>query len=181
VPAGPIYSVADMVADPHYQARGMFEQVVTNSRPLKVRPQRPGCRRVAQHLHASCLCSLVDALPDSGDCAQAVRNTWRDRVGRPAPGRAHGQHPPAGLGAGRLRHPRPGGHQSHLCGGIMTHKFCTGCKQSRVSLVYLVVEVDRLLGDDVLPPQDVRARLMRVNVAGDLQRHIHVVVCAGPG
>lgn len=55
MPAGPIYSVADMVADPHYQARGMFEQVVTNGRPLKVRPRRPGRRRVAsRHSRASC-------------------------------------------------------------------------------------------------------------------------------
>ena len=27
VPSGPIYSVADMAADEHYQARGMFEMV----------------------------------------------------------------------------------------------------------------------------------------------------------
>jgi crotonobetainyl-CoA:carnitine CoA-transferase CaiB-like acyl-CoA transferase len=27
VPAGLIYNVADMVADPHYQARGMFEEI----------------------------------------------------------------------------------------------------------------------------------------------------------
>jgi crotonobetainyl-CoA:carnitine CoA-transferase CaiB-like acyl-CoA transferase len=27
VPAGPIYSVADQVADPHFQARGLFEDV----------------------------------------------------------------------------------------------------------------------------------------------------------
>ncbi len=27
VPAGPIYSVADMLADAHFQARGLFEQV----------------------------------------------------------------------------------------------------------------------------------------------------------
>ncbi|MFN2287617.1 MAG: CaiB/BaiF CoA transferase family protein [Chromatocurvus sp.] len=36
VPVGPIYSVADMLADPHYQARGMFEQVEINGRPLKI-------------------------------------------------------------------------------------------------------------------------------------------------
>jgi crotonobetainyl-CoA:carnitine CoA-transferase CaiB-like acyl-CoA transferase len=36
VPAGPIYSVADMVADPHYQARGLFEEVTVNGRPLKI-------------------------------------------------------------------------------------------------------------------------------------------------
>ncbi len=36
VPVGPIYSVADMLADPHYQARGMFEQVEINGKPLKI-------------------------------------------------------------------------------------------------------------------------------------------------
>ena len=36
VPAGPIYSVREMMSDPHYQARGMFEQVMVNDRPLKV-------------------------------------------------------------------------------------------------------------------------------------------------
>ena len=33
---GPIYSVEDMVADPHYQARGMFETVEINGEPLKI-------------------------------------------------------------------------------------------------------------------------------------------------
>jgi len=36
VPFGPIYSVADMVADPHYQARGLFEEVEVGGRPLKL-------------------------------------------------------------------------------------------------------------------------------------------------
>ena len=36
VPVGPIYSVEDMVADPHYQARGMFETVEINGEPLKI-------------------------------------------------------------------------------------------------------------------------------------------------
>jgi crotonobetainyl-CoA:carnitine CoA-transferase CaiB-like acyl-CoA transferase len=36
VPVGPIYSVEDMVADPHYQARGMFEQVEIDGEPLKI-------------------------------------------------------------------------------------------------------------------------------------------------
>ncbi|MBA3980595.1 MAG: carnitine dehydratase [Alcanivorax sp.] len=36
VPAGPIYSAADMVADPHFQARGLFEQVEINGKPLKI-------------------------------------------------------------------------------------------------------------------------------------------------
>ena len=36
VPAGPINSVADMFSDPHFNARGLFEEVVVNGRPLKI-------------------------------------------------------------------------------------------------------------------------------------------------
>jgi len=36
VPAGPIYDVADMMADPHFQERGLFEQVEINGKPLKI-------------------------------------------------------------------------------------------------------------------------------------------------
>ncbi len=36
VPVGPIYSVEDMMEDPHYQARGMFETVEINGEPLKI-------------------------------------------------------------------------------------------------------------------------------------------------
>jgi crotonobetainyl-CoA:carnitine CoA-transferase CaiB-like acyl-CoA transferase len=36
VPAGPIYNAADMVGDPHFQARGMFEQVTVNGKFLKI-------------------------------------------------------------------------------------------------------------------------------------------------
>ncbi len=36
VPGGPIYSVADMFADPHFRARGMFENVMVNGRPLQI-------------------------------------------------------------------------------------------------------------------------------------------------
>jgi crotonobetainyl-CoA:carnitine CoA-transferase CaiB-like acyl-CoA transferase len=36
VPVGPIYSVEDMMADPQYQARGMFEQVEIDGKPLKI-------------------------------------------------------------------------------------------------------------------------------------------------
>ena len=36
VPVGPIYSVEDMMSDPQYQARGMFEQVEINGEPLKI-------------------------------------------------------------------------------------------------------------------------------------------------
>ena len=36
VPSGPIYSVADMFADEHYQARGLFETVESNGKPLTI-------------------------------------------------------------------------------------------------------------------------------------------------
>lgn len=36
VPAGPIYNVEDMFNDEHFQARGLFEQVEINGKPLKI-------------------------------------------------------------------------------------------------------------------------------------------------
>ncbi|GAA5317801.1 MAG: CoA transferase [Candidatus Pelagadaptatus aseana] len=36
VPAGPIYNVADMFADPHFQARGLFERVEIDGKPLDI-------------------------------------------------------------------------------------------------------------------------------------------------
>ena len=36
VPAGPIYNVQDMFADPHFNARGLFEQVEINGKPLSI-------------------------------------------------------------------------------------------------------------------------------------------------
>ena len=36
VPVGPIYSVEDMMTDPHYIARGMFETVEIDGEPLKI-------------------------------------------------------------------------------------------------------------------------------------------------
>ena len=36
VPSGPIYSVADMMQDPHFQARGLCQQVEINGKPLKI-------------------------------------------------------------------------------------------------------------------------------------------------
>lgn len=36
VPVGPIYNVEDMMADPHYQARGLFEQVEIDGKPLTI-------------------------------------------------------------------------------------------------------------------------------------------------
>jgi crotonobetainyl-CoA:carnitine CoA-transferase CaiB-like acyl-CoA transferase len=36
VPVGPIYSVVDMMSDPQYQARGLFESVEIDGKPLKI-------------------------------------------------------------------------------------------------------------------------------------------------
>lgn len=36
VPVGPIYNVEDMLADEHFQARGLFEEVEINGKPLKI-------------------------------------------------------------------------------------------------------------------------------------------------
>ena len=36
VPAGPIFSVQEMVDDPHFQARGLFEEVEAGGKPLKI-------------------------------------------------------------------------------------------------------------------------------------------------
>ena len=36
VPAGPIYNVEDMVNDAHFNARGLFENVEVNGKPLKI-------------------------------------------------------------------------------------------------------------------------------------------------
>jgi crotonobetainyl-CoA:carnitine CoA-transferase CaiB-like acyl-CoA transferase len=63
VPAGLIYSVEDMVADPHFQARGLFEEVDAGGRPLKLPAiipklsETPGATEwagpsVGEHTHA---------------------------------------------------------------------------------------------------------------------------------
>ncbi len=41
VPVGPIYNAEDMLNDPHYQARGMFEQVEIDGKPLKIPAMLP--------------------------------------------------------------------------------------------------------------------------------------------
>ncbi len=41
VPVGPIYNIEDMMADSHYQARGMFEQVEIDGKPLKIPAMLP--------------------------------------------------------------------------------------------------------------------------------------------
>jgi len=41
VPAGPIYNAADMLADPHFNARGLYEQVEINGEPLKLPAMMP--------------------------------------------------------------------------------------------------------------------------------------------
>jgi crotonobetainyl-CoA:carnitine CoA-transferase CaiB-like acyl-CoA transferase len=41
VPCGPIYSVVDMLKDPHFNARGLFEQVDVNGSPLTIPAMLP--------------------------------------------------------------------------------------------------------------------------------------------
>lgn len=41
VPAGPIYNVSDMLEDPHFNARGLYEQVQINGEPLKIPAMLP--------------------------------------------------------------------------------------------------------------------------------------------
>ena len=41
VPVGSIYTVKDILNDPHYQARGMFEEVTVGGRPLKLPAMSP--------------------------------------------------------------------------------------------------------------------------------------------
>ena len=41
VPAGPIYDVRDILNDPHYQARGVIEQVTVGGKPLKIPSMAP--------------------------------------------------------------------------------------------------------------------------------------------
>lgn len=41
VPSGPIYSVVDMLNDPHFNARGLFEEVQVNGQPLTIPAMLP--------------------------------------------------------------------------------------------------------------------------------------------
>ncbi len=41
VPAGPIYSVRDMFEDPHFRARGLFERVEIDGKPLEIPAMMP--------------------------------------------------------------------------------------------------------------------------------------------
>jgi len=41
VPAGPIYNVEDMMSDKHFQARGLFEHVEINGKPLTIPAMMP--------------------------------------------------------------------------------------------------------------------------------------------
>lgn len=45
VPAGPIYNVEDMLADEHFQARGLFESVEVDGEPLKIPALAPRLSR----------------------------------------------------------------------------------------------------------------------------------------
>jgi crotonobetainyl-CoA:carnitine CoA-transferase CaiB-like acyl-CoA transferase len=49
VPSGPIYSVADMMVDPHYIARGLFEQVEVNGQALKIPAMVPKLSETPGH------------------------------------------------------------------------------------------------------------------------------------
>lgn len=44
VPVGRLYDAKDIVQDPHYQARGMFEEVEVGGRPLKIPAMAPKLR-----------------------------------------------------------------------------------------------------------------------------------------
>ncbi|MFM7272586.1 MAG: CoA transferase, partial [Gammaproteobacteria bacterium] len=44
VPAGPIYSVRDMFEDPHFRARGLFERVEIDGKPLEIPAMMPRLR-----------------------------------------------------------------------------------------------------------------------------------------
>ena len=70
VPAGPINSIADVVADPHFQARGSFESVSVN-----------GEKRVVPAVHpklSSTPGSTEWAGPALGEHTQAVLEKWLD-------------------------------------------------------------------------------------------------------
>lgn len=45
VPGGPIYNVADMLADPHFEERGLFERVEIDGKPLKIPAVLPKLER----------------------------------------------------------------------------------------------------------------------------------------
>src|SRR5690606_18429490 len=45
VPGGPIYNVADMLSDPHFKERGLFEQVEIDGKPLKIPAVLPRLER----------------------------------------------------------------------------------------------------------------------------------------
>ncbi|MDG1800724.1 MAG: CaiB/BaiF CoA-transferase family protein [Luminiphilus sp.] len=51
VPVGPIYSVQDMMDDPHYNARGMFETVEIDGKPLKIPAIMPKLSRTPGKTH----------------------------------------------------------------------------------------------------------------------------------
>ncbi len=45
VPCGPINSIADMMSDPHFRARGLFEEITVDGAPLKVPALTPMLER----------------------------------------------------------------------------------------------------------------------------------------
>ena len=72
VPAGPIYSVVDMMRDPHFQARGLFETVEVEGERLKIPAITP---RLAEHPGATDW-----AGPELGEHNDAI---YRDLLGLP--------------------------------------------------------------------------------------------------
>ncbi|HET8711286.1 MAG TPA: CoA transferase, partial [Spongiibacteraceae bacterium] len=49
VPIGPIYSVADMFKDPHFRARGLFEEFTVNDKPLTIPAMVPRLSETPGH------------------------------------------------------------------------------------------------------------------------------------
>lgn len=68
VPAGPIYNVADMFDDPHYQQRGLFEQVEINGKPLKIPAILPRLTKTPGQTRWSG--------PELGEHSQEVLSEW---------------------------------------------------------------------------------------------------------
>jgi crotonobetainyl-CoA:carnitine CoA-transferase CaiB-like acyl-CoA transferase len=68
VPSGPIYNVADMMKDPHYQARGLFEEVAVGHGSLKIPALVPRLSNTPGHTQW--------AGPEVGAFNQQVYGEW---------------------------------------------------------------------------------------------------------
>lgn len=82
VPGGPIYSVADMAADPHFNARGLFQSVDIDGKPLKIPAitpllaDTPGSTRAAGPKLGEHTDEVLRALLGASDADLA---RWRER------------------------------------------------------------------------------------------------------